>query len=47
MKAQLAFVLCHEFTHYVQKHPLIEYVENKAMEKGSGIYRNLDPRSWS
>lgn len=42
-EAQLAFILSHEFQHYIQKHALSEYVEDREMAKGRGIYRNLDP----
>ena len=41
-EAQLAFILSHEFQHYIQKHALNEYVEDREMAKGRGIYRNLD-----
>lgn len=42
-EAQLAFILSHEFQHYIQRHALSEYVEDREMAKGRGIYRNLDP----
>jgi predicted Zn-dependent protease len=42
-EAQIAFVLCHEFQHYVEKHAITSYVEYRQMERGSGIYKNLDP----
>jgi len=43
-EAQLAFILCHEFNHYTEKHAINSYVETKRMERGTGIYRSLDPR---
>lgn len=42
-EAQLAFILSHEFTHYTRHHALTEYVEDREMLRGSGIYKNLDP----
>lgn len=42
-EAQLAFILSHEFQHYIHKHALNGYVETRQMAKGRGIYKNLDP----
>ncbi|MEZ5013682.1 MAG: M48 family metallopeptidase [Chitinophagales bacterium] len=43
-EAQLAFVLCHEFNHYFEKHAITGYVENRRIERKSGIYSNLGNR---
>jgi hypothetical protein len=45
-EAELAFVLCHELTHYTQQHVLNEYVENTEIKSGRGSYRgtNLDDK---
>ena len=40
-EAQIAFILSHEFNHYIRHHALSEYVINREIEKGRGIYRNL------
>ncbi len=40
-EAQLAFILCHEFSHYLEKHALTGYVETKKMDRGDGIYKSL------
>ncbi len=42
-EAEMAFILSHEFQHYIEKHAINEYVESKEMSKGRGIYKNLDP----
>lgn len=40
-EAQLAFILCHEFVHYDKKHSITGYVENRKVERGSGVYSSL------
>ncbi len=40
-EAQLAFVLCHEFIHYKNKHAITAFVENSKIERGAGIYASL------
>ena len=40
-EAQIAYILCHEFNHYLKKHAINNYVENKKIERGTGIYRSL------
>mgnify|MGYP000390610305 CR=1 FL=1 len=40
-EAQIVFILCHEFNHYIKKHAINNYVENQRIERGSGIYRSL------
>ncbi len=42
-EAQVAFILCHEFNHYIKKHAINNYVENKKIERGNGIYKSLNP----
>ncbi len=46
-EAELAFILCHEFTHFIKKHAITSYVETKKMERGVGVYQTLDPESVS
>lgn len=41
-EAQLAFILSHEYMHYVYKHSIKGYIETKKVQKGKGDYRNLD-----
>src|ERR1043165_2825518 len=41
-ESQLAFILSHEFQHYISRHALNEYVESSTMLKGRGLYKNLD-----
>lgn len=41
-EAQLAFILSHEFIHYIKKHSLSIFTETRKMEQGSGIYKKLD-----
>jgi len=45
-EAELAFILCHELTHFVNQHNLNEYVENTNIRSGRGTYRgtNLDDK---
>lgn len=38
-EAQLAYILCHELTHFQKKHVLNVYLENDQIEKGKGAYR--------
>ncbi len=40
-EAQIAFILCHEFNHYIKKHAINNYVENKRIQRGTGIYESL------
>lgn len=41
-EAQLAFVLCHEISHFVQKHPLDIFLESRALEKdANSLFREL------
>ena len=40
-EAQIVFILCHEFNHFIKKHAINNYVENQRIERGSGIYRSL------
>lgn len=41
-EAQLAFILCHEFSHYYKKHAIDNYVESRQIERGAGVYNSLD-----
>lgn len=41
-EAELAFVLCHEFEHYIEKHNFNSYVEATKRARGSGAYKNLN-----
>jgi beta-barrel assembly-enhancing protease len=45
-EAELAFILCHEITHYVKQHNLNEFVENTDISAGRGRYNgtNLDEK---
>ena len=40
-EAQIVFILCHEFNHFIKKHAINNYVENQRIERGAGIYRSL------
>lgn len=40
-EAQLAYILCHEFVHYQSKHAITGYVEQRKVERGSGVYGSL------
>ncbi|MES2733884.1 MAG: M48 family metallopeptidase [Bacteroidota bacterium] len=40
-ESQLAFILSHEITHYLKKHVVSQYVEDKKIEKGKKLYRSL------
>lgn len=42
-EAQIAAVLCHEFQHYIQQHPLNRYVEGERLKGESGMkFRNYE-----
>ncbi|MBC8172353.1 MAG: M48 family metalloprotease, partial [Chitinophagales bacterium] len=41
-EAQIAFILCHEFNHYIKNHALNSYMESQRMERGDGIYKSLN-----
>lgn len=40
-EAQLAFILCHESTHFAKQHAVNSYVEEDKMFSRKGIYKNL------
>jgi hypothetical protein len=40
-ESQLAFILSHEITHYLKKHVVTQYVEERKIEKGINTYRSL------
>lgn len=40
-EAQLAYILCHEFSHIVEKDNLNSYLEKKKIAKGKGAYGDL------
>ncbi len=40
-EAQLAFILSHEYMHYVYKHSIKGYIESKKIVKGAGDYHDL------
>lgn len=44
-EAQLAYILCHEISHYTQKHVRSEYVETAKISNGNGQYRNTKYRN--
>ena len=42
-EAQIAAVLCHEFQHYIEQHPLNRYVKNEQLKDESGMkWRNYE-----
>ena len=41
-EAQIAFILCHEFVHYYEKHAIDNFVENRKIDRGIGVYASLD-----
>jgi predicted Zn-dependent protease len=41
-EAEIAFILCHEFSHFYKKHAIDNYVENRKIERGVGVYSSLD-----
>ncbi len=40
-ESQLAFILSHEFTHYLKKHVVNQYVEDQKIDAGRNVYRSL------
>lgn len=40
-EAQLAYILCHEFVHFTEKHAITSYVENRRVDRGAGVYASL------
>lgn len=40
-EAQLALILCHEFTHVVNNDAIESFLSSKEIDNGSGIYRNI------
>jgi len=40
-EAQLAYIICHEVSHFTEKHVRNEYVEKQNISKGRGEYRRL------
>lgn len=40
-EAQLAYLLCHEITHYKKKHMINRAVERDKIERGQDVYKNL------
>jgi hypothetical protein len=40
-EAQLAFVLCHEISHFLKRHPLDIYLKAREIGNGKGIQRRL------
>lgn len=40
-EAQLALILCHEFTHVVNNDAIESFLSSKDIDNGSGIYRNI------
>jgi beta-barrel assembly-enhancing protease len=43
-EAQMAYILCHEISHYTKKHVRNEYVEQKKIERGKGSYSRMSTR---
>lgn len=41
-EAELAFILSHEIVHYQKHHSMKQYIKDKEIEKGKGIYKRLD-----
>lgn len=41
-EAQLAYILCHEVVHYLNKHGFEQYKEFEKIKKGVDAYRDLD-----
>lgn len=39
-EAQLALILCHEFTHFVNNDAIELFLESKEIDNGTGIYSN-------
>ncbi|MBI3134330.1 MAG: M48 family metalloprotease [Bacteroidetes bacterium] len=44
-EAQLAYILCHEISHYAEKHVRNEYMESQKIYKGRGQYGNANYKS--
>jgi hypothetical protein len=44
-EAQLAYILCHEISHYKSKHSIQKYKRQKDISKGKGDFKNLDLES--
>jgi len=44
-EAQLAYILCHEFVHYMNKHAISGYVENRRIDEKKGVYSSLEKNS--
>lgn len=40
-EAQLALILCHEFTHVVNNDAIESFLSSKEIDNGSGIYKNI------
>lgn len=40
-EAQLALILCHEFTHYVNHDAIELFLESKEIDQGAGMYKNI------
>lgn len=38
-EAQLAYILCHELSHFTERHVINAYVENQGIKQGAGDYR--------
>ena len=44
-EAQLAYILCHEISHFKSKHSIQKYKRQQDISKGKGDFRNLDLES--
>ncbi len=44
-EAQLAYILCHEISHYKSKHSIQKYKRQQDISKGKGDFKNLDLES--
>ena len=40
-EAQLAFILCHEISHVLEKHAIQNYIHVEEVSKGKGVYKKL------
>ncbi|HLP51365.1 MAG TPA: M48 family metallopeptidase, partial [Chitinophagales bacterium] len=40
-EAQLAFIICHEATHFKEKHSIERYLEADKIERGRGAYKKM------
>lgn len=45
-EAQLAYILSHEFQHFIQQHPINRYVEGQKMKEQKGIFGITDYDSY-